>query len=171
MSQLLNHTPIHVWIILAFLVSRGVAAMRDRDVETRKLFVLPLVMLALSLQDIGGKFGLGGPALAAWMLGCAAAAPLAWTRAAHRIAAGAALGQVRVRGSWAPLALMMAVFCTRFAASAALAVQPQLRQDTLFVAAVCAAFGVLNGCFLGRLARDGKACLDLADGRAVAGAM
>lgn len=168
MNQLLNHTPLYVWAILAFLVSRGVAAMRERDVETRKLFILPLAMLALSLHDIAGKFGLGGLALAAWAFGCAASALPVWAWARNRVAAGAAPGHVRVRGSWTPLALMLGVFCARFAASAVLAVQPLLGQETPFVATVCLAFGVLNGCFLGRLARDAKSCLDLAHGRTMA---
>lgn len=168
MNQLLNHTPLYVWAILAFLLSRGVAAMRDRDVETRKLFILPLAMLALSLQDIAGKFGLGGLALAAWTYGCAASALPVWAWTRNRVAAGAVPGQVRVRGSWTPLALMLAVFCAKFAASAALAVQPLLRQETPFVAVVCIAFGLLNGCFVGRMARDARACLDLAHGRAMA---
>jgi hypothetical protein len=58
--QLLSHTPLYVWAILAFLVYRGTAAMRDREVEFRKLCIIPLVMLGLSLQDMSAKFGLDG---------------------------------------------------------------------------------------------------------------
>ena len=71
--QILTRTPLYVWAILAFLVYRGMAAMRDRDVEVRKLVMIPAVMLVLSLQDISTKFGLGGWALAAW---AAASRPL-----------------------------------------------------------------------------------------------
>jgi hypothetical protein len=50
--------------------------------------------------------------------------------------------------------MMMAVFFTKYAASVALAVAPQLRHDTLFACAVCALFGVFNGFFIGCLAGD-----------------
>ncbi len=152
--QILTHTPLYVWAILAFLVNRGVNAMRDREMDVRRLVMIPAVMLILSLQDIGTKFGLGGWALAAWATTAAAAALLAGLSGSTRIAAGAAPGTVRVRGSRLPLVMMLAVFFTKYVASVALAVAPQLRHDTLFAIAVCALFGVYNGWFVGRLAGD-----------------
>ena len=152
--QILTHTPLYVWAILAFLVNRGVNAMRDREVEVRRLAIIPAVMLVLSLQDIGTKFGLGGWALGAWALMAAAVALLAGLSGSTRIAAGTAPGTVRVRGSRLPLVMMMAVFFTKYVASVTLAVAPQLRHDTLFAIAVCALFGVYNGWFVGRLAGD-----------------
>jgi hypothetical protein len=152
--QILAHTPIYVWAILAFLVHRGMVASRDREVAMRKLCIIPLVMLALSLQDIAAKFGLDGIALAAWIAGVAVAVPPLLLFGADRVAAGAAPGTVRVRGSWAPLALMMAVFCTKYTASVLLAAFPQAHQNALVAGVVCALFGLFNGVFLGRLARD-----------------
>jgi hypothetical protein len=157
--QILTHSPLYVWAILAFLVSRGVIAMREREVQTRKLAIIPIVMLVLSLQDIGAKFGFTGMSLAAWAVGAVGIALLVWRRGGVRVTAGSAAGSVRVRGSWVPLAMMMAVFFTKYAVSVTLAIQPHARQDALFVATVCALFGVFNGYFLGRLARDLKSCL------------
>ena len=152
--QILTHTPLYVWAILAFLVYRGMAAMRDRDVEVRKLVMIPAVMLVLSLQDMSAKFGLGGWALAAWALAAAGMALAAGLAGSERIVASAVPGHVRVRGSRLPLVMMMAVFFTKYAASVAVAVAPQLRQDTLFACIVCGLFGVFNGWFVGRLVGD-----------------
>jgi hypothetical protein len=154
LHQILTHTPTYVWAILAVLVWRGAAALRDREMKIRSLFIVPIIMLALSLQDIAAKFGSNGSALAAWAATAAAAMLLVMKLGATRTAPGATPGHIRVRGSWAPLALMMAVFFTKYVASVLLAVQPQLRQDALFAAGVCALFGLFNGYFLGRLARD-----------------
>jgi hypothetical protein len=152
--QILTHTPLYVWAILAFLVYRGGVAMRDRDVEVRKLVMIPAVMLVLSLQDMSAKFGLGGWALAAWALGAAGMALAAGLAGSERIAASTVPGRVRVRGSRLPLAMMMAVFFTKYVASVTLAIAPQLRQDLLFACIVCGLFGVFNGWFLGRLMGD-----------------
>jgi hypothetical protein len=152
--QILTHTPLYVWAILAFLVYRGGVAMRDRDVEVRKLVMIPAVMLVLSLQDISTKFGLGGWALAAWMLAAAGMALAAGMVRSTRIAASTVPGHVRVRGSRLPLVMMMAVFFTKYVASVTLAVAPQLHQDLLFACIVCGLFGVFNGWFIGRLAGD-----------------
>ena len=65
---------------------------------------------------------------------------------------------VIVRGSVWPLALMMAIFLTKYVASVVLAVQPQLHASVPFTVTVCALFGLFNGYFAGHLARDLKAC-------------
>jgi hypothetical protein len=166
--QILTHTPLYVWAILAFLVNRGVNAMRDRELEVRRLVIIPAVMLVLSLQDIDTKFGLGGWSLAAWALTAAAAALLAGLSGSTRIATGSAPGTVRVRGSRLPLVMMMAVFFTKYVASVTVAVAPQLRQDTLFACIVCGLFGVFNGWFIGRLVGDMASVRMLPAGAAVA---
>lgn len=156
-SQIVTHTPLYVWAILAFLIYRGVILMRTRDVEVSKLFIIPGVMLALSLFDIAGKFGFGALALAAWLTGAAAMLALVYTCTDARVAPSPLPGHVVMRGSKLPLASMMAIFVTKYVTSIVAAVNPQLRHDTVFIVVVCVLFGMLNGYFFGRLARDLKA--------------
>lgn len=40
---ILGHTPLWVWFLLAFLVYRGVAAMRPRDVSPSRGLIIPVV--------------------------------------------------------------------------------------------------------------------------------
>ncbi len=154
LQQILIHTPVYVWAILAVLVWRGSAALRERETTVRSLFIVPLIMLALSLQDVVVKFGSNAAALAVWAVAALGTTLLVWKFGRSRTAPGGTAGSVIVRGSRVPLAMMMAVFFTKYAASVLLAVLPQARQDALFAAAVCALFGVFNGAFLGRLAAD-----------------
>ncbi|MCS0589551.1 DUF6622 family protein [Massilia norwichensis] len=154
LQQIVMHTPAYVWAILAVLVWRGTAALRQREMKLRSLFIVPAVMLALSLQDVLVKFGANAIALAAWAAAAAGTALLVWKFGRSRTAPGATPGSVIVRGSRVPLAMMMAVFFTKYAAAVLLAVLPHARHDALVAAGVCALFGVFNGCFLGRLARD-----------------
>ena len=152
--QILTHTPPYVWAILAFLVWRGLAEMHTRTLAPRRLFILPLVMLALAFQDIVARFGAGAPVVAAWTTGCALAGWATWRLARSRIASAAQPGRIQVRGSRVPLVLMMAIFATRYAAGVALAIQPQLAHQLNVVLAIGALYGVFNGIFLGRLVRD-----------------
>ena len=157
LNQIVTHTPLYVWAILAFLVFRGVIALRTREVAMSKLFIIPVVMLGLSLADIAGKFGLGGIGFATWLVTAAATLALLYNFGAARVAPTATPGHVVVRGSVWPLALMMAIFVTKYVASVVLAVQPQLHQSVTFTVVVCALFGLFSGYFAGRLARDVKA--------------
>lgn len=152
--QILSHTPLYVWAILAFLVWRGVAELRGREIALRRMFMLPLVMLVLSLHDIALKFGVGATVLAAWMTAFAAAALLSWRFGRVRVASGSAPGRVRVAGSVVPLLLMLSIFTLKYVTSVLLAVRPDLADQGMVVMAVCAMFGVFNGYFLGRLLRD-----------------
>jgi hypothetical protein len=152
--QILTHTPLFVWAILAFLVYRGVIALRERETTLRKLLIIPLVMLALSLQDIAAKFGAAFLPLSAWAGAALAVTLLVWKFSGAGISAGAASGSVRVHGSRAPLAMMMAIFLTKYATAVTLAIDPQASHHALFAVAVCALFGAFNGYFLGRLARN-----------------
>lgn len=152
--QIVQHTPTYVWAILAFLVFRGVIAMRDREMAISKMFIIPLVMLVLSLQDIVHKFGIDPLPLAAWLLGAGAAAATVYRLGTTRVAPGSSGGRVLVRGSVAPLALMMAIFFTKYVTAVAMAVQPQLAHNVGYTVAICLLFGCFNGYFGGRLARD-----------------
>lgn len=154
LQQIISHTPAYVWAILAFLIYRGLAASADREVEFGKLFIIPAVMLALSLQDLAGKFGLSGTSIAAWAAGAVVSTALTWKLGANRVVAGNKPGSVMLRGSWVPLALMMSVFCTKYAVAVLLAMHPQAHQDAMFVVLVSVLFGLINGMFFGRLARD-----------------
>ncbi|NHZ91900.1 hypothetical protein F2P45_23260 [Massilia sp. CCM 8733] len=150
--QILTHTPLYVWAILALLVYRGVVAMRDREMAIRKLFIIPAIMLALSLQDIAAKFGAALLPLGAWAGAMVAVMLLVWKFSSAGASAGATPGSMRVHGSAVPLAMMMAIFFTKYLTAVTLAVSPGASHNALLPALVCALFGVFNGYFLGRLA-------------------
>lgn len=163
--QILSHTPVYVWAILALLVYRGVIAMRERETRFGKLFIVPLMMLALSMQDMAIKFGAGGIAMAAWAAVMILAGYLMVRFGSDRIGAGTRSGLVRIRGSRMPFAMMMAVFLTKYAASVSLAILPRLASDAHFAMAVGVLFGAFSGYFLGGLARDIGAYQDMQRGR------
>ncbi len=158
LQQILTHTPIWVWGILAFLLYRGLVAGTDREMTLKTVFVIPLVMLGLSLQGIVSGFGAGSigsvPALAAWFLAAVAGTLLAaytFDRAGVRV--DPLRRTIFQRGSWMPLLLMMGIFCTKYAVGVALALQPALAQHPRFALGVCALYGLFNGIFFGRMWR------------------
>lgn len=152
--QILGHTPLYVWAILALLVYFGIIAMRTREVRVSKIFIIPVIMLVLSLQDVFAKFGYTGVAFSAWIVAAVATMALVGRLSAARITQASTAGSVIIRGSTAPLLMMMVVFATKYVASVAVAITPHLREDAVFSAALCALFGILNGYFFGRMARD-----------------
>ena len=152
MQQLFSHTPLYVWAILAFLVYRGVLASRAREVTLRKLCIIPLVMLALSLSGVRGSFGFDGVAPFAWAVGALAGGLLAWSMTNPRkLTPVTERGSMQLAGSWLPLILMMSIFCMKYAVAVSLAIHPAYAHALGFVLFVCAAYGCFSGIFLGGL--------------------
>lgn len=158
LQQIISHTPLYVWAILAFLVHRGVAASRERTMTLRAVAIIPLVMMGLALQEIDRRFGLAGVPLGAWAAGAAAGAMLAWHQAAGTVTGlDRAAGTVTQRGSWLPLALMLAVFATRYVLAATSAMQPALQQSATFAMTASLLLGLFNGLLAGRPLRCAQA--------------
>ncbi|HWX01276.1 DUF6622 family protein [Collimonas sp.] len=153
-AQIISHTPLWVWALLAFLVYRGVLASVDRELTLRKLAIIPLVMLALSWQGVSTVFGILPLPMLCWLLAAAIAATLNWRLfRKERVTVYPERGVVFQRGSWLPLMLMMGIFLTKYTVGVTLSMHPALAQDTTFTVVVCTLYGVFNGMFLGRLLR------------------
>ncbi|WP_307720826.1 MULTISPECIES: DUF6622 family protein [unclassified Duganella] len=153
-AQIVSHTPTYVWALLAFLLYRGALASRDRELAMRALFVIPVVMIGLSLSSMNGHGALGSGVWAMWLLGVLPGVVVTWRLGSGvPIVVDRAAGTVRQRGSWLPLMLMIAIFCTKYAVAVTTAMHPELAQNPLFAATVTLLFGLFNGVFVGRLAR------------------
>lgn len=154
LQQIIGHTPLYVWAILAFLVNRGIAASRERTTTLRAAAIIPAVMAGLALQEIARRFGLTPVPVTAWLAGAALGAALAWQFGARTVVAiDRAAGTVTQRGSWLPLVLMLGVFCCRYALAVASAVAPALQDSVVFAMTASLVLGLLNGLLAGRVLR------------------
>jgi hypothetical protein len=154
LQQIVVNTPVWVWALLAFLIYRGMLASVGREIALRKIFLIPAVMLGLSLQGIATTFGANALAASSWLACTIAGAGLAWQLFRDdSIAAHPDRGTIFQQGSWAPLMLMLGIFFTKYAVAVMLAFDPGHKQHALFVGAVCALYGLFNGVFIGKVLR------------------
>jgi hypothetical protein len=152
-QQIVSHTPVYVWALLAFLIYRGWRGLQDRETSLRKVALIPLVMVGLSVTSINGNGPLGDGVWGLWALGAVASAAAIWQFSRREIMVNRAAGTVLQRGSWMPLALMVAIFVTKYTVAVMSAMHPELPHSVPFAASVALLYGVFNGLFLGRLAR------------------
>jgi|GEM_PF-2096233 len=131
--DIISHTPIWVWLILAGLIWLGLGRTRDREVGIVSLIGFPLILVALSFFNLfGGSFGLaglGGAAVGA-LLGLACGIELERRLRPSRIAPD----RLFVPGDWSSLVVVLVVFLTRYVKSVAAVVDPLLAQSEGFVA-------------------------------------
>lgn len=152
-QQIISHTPLYVWALLAFLMYRGWLASKDRETSLLKVALIPLVMLGLAVSGIRGGGPLGQMVWAVWAVGAAVSGSLIWTLSTREVRVDRAAGTILQRGSWMPLGLMMAIFATKYSVAVLSAIRPELAHNLLFGTSITLLYGVFNGLFLGRLAR------------------
>ncbi len=151
-QQIIANTPVWVWAILVFLVYRGMLSSLDRETSLKKVFIIPIVMLALSIQGILSAFGAGSTAVLVWLAAVVLGSVLSWQLFnLDNVRADPRRGVVFQRGSWIPLMLMMGIFCTKYAVGVTLALHAGYRQEAWFVSVVSALYGLFNGIFIGKL--------------------
>ncbi len=150
--DIVKGTPFWVWPLLGLLIWRGFAATKEREMALGSLFVLPAVLLALSLSGIARHYGGSNLSFTLWAAGLALGGLAGWmTLSPDAITAGQR-GPI-VRGSWIPLVLTLAIFATKYTTEVMIAIFAQRMHAPDAMIAICLLYGLLNGLFAGRLAR------------------
>jgi hypothetical protein len=150
---IVSRTPVWVWALLAALVALGLVQTRTQVLPRARVIALPAALGLLALWGASSAFGMHAWVQGPWLLGAAAGSALnLWLRWPGRVRA-LGEGRFEVGGSWAPLALMLTVFATRYVINVSLAVVPQLATVPMFVAAASVFYGLPAGLLAARAAR------------------
>ncbi len=153
--QILTHTPKWVFALFAGLLVLGVSQLAGRHIGWRRVALLPLTMLGLSLAGVVSAFASQHPwALAGWAAAVAATAALVMGRPLPEgTRYDPASRRFAVPGSVVPLVLMMGIFVTKYTVGVALAMQPGLAEQAGLAGGLSVFYGTLSGIFLGRALR------------------
>lgn len=149
--NILEHTPVWVWVSFCAVITLGILQIRTRDVSTARATVLPIVMIALSLSGVLSAFSQVPLALGAWVVGLGVSVRLAGRVMAVRGASWfAETRHFRVPGSFVPLTLIIGVFVTKYVAGAMLAINPSLAANMNVAIVLSLVYGVFAGLFWAR---------------------
>jgi hypothetical protein len=147
----LENTPVWVWLLLAFLIYRGIVALNPRAVDPRRALVLPIVFLVWAIV---GLIGQPHDASAAWLsfavtlaAGAAVGVGIAGLRTPPTLARES--GLLHLPGAPTTLILACFGFAVKYVSSVAMAMHPELRGDFWFCAFYGAQCGILAGIFWG----------------------
>jgi hypothetical protein len=149
--NILSHTPLWVWSLLAALLALGFSQTRQRQVAPWRLLMLPLVLLGLGLWSMSSGFRALPLTALVWIAALGAGTALlagrpapvgaTWLPAAQRL---------RLPGSWMPMLLILIVFSLRYAANVGMALNPGWRHAPGLLLPLALLYGGFSGLFLGR---------------------
>ncbi|NMU93802.1 hypothetical protein HGQ98_31645 [Achromobacter ruhlandii] len=81
--EILRRTPLWVWALFAFLLYRGIRALRPRQVSVTRTFLLPVLFLVWALVSIHGEVTDLRAAYEAFFAGVAAGGRNSWNQGAR----------------------------------------------------------------------------------------
>lgn len=161
MLIILHNTPIWVWCLLAFLIYRGLQALRPREMTPQRMLLLPVLFLVWALSGIVTDVKNWPIALVSCLVMLIAGAMLG-----SRIAQGqppayrdGVTGLINRPGSPITLVLICLGFSLKYALAVVLAEQSDMARDPGFCAVFGGVGGFVDGIFWGLTAAQLAAAL------------
>lgn len=148
--QIVTHTPLWVWPLMALVVWLGVLGLRQRTLPLWRLAILPVVGLLFSLTGIGQS---SRPALAllTWLAALAVGLPLGLWLGRRRAVRRLDDGRLELAGGWFMLAFGLSIFAVRYALGVVFGMAPALRAEPAWIALAGGGGGLVAGVGLGWL--------------------
>ncbi|MCX5773481.1 MAG: hypothetical protein NTX05_02600 [Fusobacteria bacterium] len=142
-SQIITHVPLWVWLILVFVVFRGVKAMQTRIVPMRKLIIMPILMLYISIDNIHNFPGFAIGAVIGVIVGY-----ILFSRIEMRVDRSHRL--VEVQGSVTTLILVLTTFIVKFGLGIYMAMHTVVPNSSTGMT-TAAIIGIFGGLYISRL--------------------
>lgn len=150
-SDVFQHAPTWVWVVLVMLISIGVKQMSERRRTLGRSMVMSLAMVGLSLYGVSTTFHGASAALGGWLLGAVAVLALSqMMNAWSGIRWASAERRLVVPGSVVPLVLFLSLFAIKFAVGTMVAMEPALIHQVFFDSIVGLCYGAFSGVFASR---------------------
>lgn len=151
LNLILTHTPIWVWALLAALLWLGLSQTVSRTASLKRITLMPLAMIGLSIFGTLSVFGTHLNILLAWAgAGASMLALILRNTSSAAIKYDAEKRLFSLPGSWVPLALILSVFVTKYVVGFLTGMQPSLAHDTSFAVFFTTLYGASSGVFLAR---------------------
>ncbi len=150
--EILKHTPTWVFVLFFLLLVLGYFQSKPRIVSLGKVAILPVAMIALSFYGVWSAFGASVVGIAAWFAGVGLAVLFNQLRTSlQSVAYSKETKSFSIPGSWLPLALMMAIFFTKYVVGVVLARKLAFGDTPLFIGGVSLIYGFLSGMFFAKV--------------------
>jgi hypothetical protein len=152
-ANIVGHTPVWVFPLIVAVLWLGSINLRERNVSLRSLFILPVVMLVMSIGNSIGTSAGPWTALADWLCSAAIGAIIGWylTQAPIKLNPG----RIVLPRSTIPLIVCIALIVWRYAFGYLYGRYPELRADGNYALVLIAGGALLGGVMLGRYGRLG----------------
>ncbi|WP_350306280.1 DUF6622 family protein [Photorhabdus viridis] len=144
---IIKDTPIWVWILLVFLVIRGIKALSDREMSIGRIFLLPTVFLVWGIHSVLTETYFSNLSLVMMGIGLIFGTTIGWIlwRSQPRLRKKTNSNLIIRSGTPLTLIVIMITFVSKFVMTALLSIYPILLHSLHYNLL----FGLLSGFFDG----------------------
>lgn len=153
-SGILTHTPVWVYVLLVFLISRGIKARKPATVALEKLAIIPAIFLIWDLYHMVMHREQSVTTWSLWLAGILCGAAMGYMlikRAA--VTRAPAPRSIHRPADYSALPFMMLTFAVKYVLGVITAMSPELLQRPGVSACVIIVGGVFAGVFVGKFVR------------------
>ncbi len=153
-SGVLIHTPFWVYLILLFLISRGIKARRPATVALEKLAIIPAIFLLWDIYDllVFRKLTLATGSL--WLVGLLSGAAMGYILIKRTaVARAAAPRSIYREADYSALPFMMLAFAVKYVLGVMSAIAPDVLLRPGVSAFAIITSGLFAGVFVGKFVR------------------
>ncbi|WP_237448744.1 MULTISPECIES: DUF6622 family protein [unclassified Pantoea] len=151
--ELLRHTPTWVWILLVYLIFRGIKALQTREVAVQKLFYIPVLFLVWGFYGVFRETTWVAYTLFSMIIGLLIGGIIGamLSHATGKPISSENHGMIIRPGSALPLIFMLLAFAAKYTLSVSVALHPELIASLSFNLIHGAISGVTAGIFWGSM--------------------
>ncbi|AYA39660.1 hypothetical protein HZS38_03170 [Xenorhabdus nematophila] len=151
LTSILKDTSVWVWILLVFLIMRGIKALSDREIRVERLFLLPLVFLVWGVYGVLYQTYFSDLSLMMMGLGLIIGIAFGWAlwKSQPRLKEKEGSPLIIRPGTPLTLVLIVITFMSKFILSAMLSIYPVLLHSLNYNLLFGLVTGILDGVFWG----------------------
>lgn len=152
MLEIIQNTPIWVFILFVFLVFLGLSQTKDKKSSINKILIFPAIMLLLSYLGVVSAFGFDFQSNISYLFGLAIGVYLSYFfKIPRKSTYDLKEGLFFIKGSFLPFYLIMSIFLLKYYVGVVTAKELEFIHDISFIVLISLFYGLFSGIFLGRL--------------------
>ncbi|QLR44295.1 hypothetical protein HV346_17210 [Enterobacter sp. RHBSTW-00994] len=151
---ILTHTPVWVWVLFVFLISRGIKARKPATVALEKLAIIPAIFLIWDIYDLLMYRQLNVTNSALWIAGILAGAALGYVMIKHaRVVRAPQPRSIYRQADYSALPFMMLAFLVKYVLGVMNSLSPETLLQPAMSAFAIVSGGLFAGVFMGKFVR------------------
>ena len=151
--EILKGTPFWVWLVLVFLLKRGIASLQDREVRLNRMFVLPLIFLVWGFHSIVSNPNHLETSILMMLFGLLIGCSVGWRLWKNQEPLRYNIEKTMIisPGSYLPLFLSCSAFFIKFILGVTFAFHSEFNNSLDYLMIYAFLTGFIDGLFWGRL--------------------